>query len=161
MLLLLIVFQADGKANPSMILSLLNEEEDRKRKETVISGVGAAAYTGTRRCVVSSRLSLTLAGYCAGGSDTVRYTESHESDAMEIEYVVTDRIGSRQLFPSDAHASRNTTQSASRRRPSCWQRSSSRLFGRASFALRYGACQGSSQVRKLRASITPSYSPFV
>lgn len=40
------IVQAEGHANPSMILSLLNEEEEKKRKETVISGVGAAAYTG-------------------------------------------------------------------------------------------------------------------
>ncbi len=41
--------QAEGKATPSMILSLLNEaddSEDKQRKETVISGVAAAAYTG-------------------------------------------------------------------------------------------------------------------
>ncbi|KAH9911775.1 cytochrome P450 [Epithele typhae] len=36
---------AEGKAVPSIVTSLLTGEEDRKPPETVISGVGAAAYT--------------------------------------------------------------------------------------------------------------------
>ena len=41
--------QAEGNAHPSMISSLLNElneDDDKVRKEKMISGVAAAAYTG-------------------------------------------------------------------------------------------------------------------
>ncbi|PIL25684.1 cytochrome P450 [Ganoderma sinense ZZ0214-1] len=55
---------AEGKAHPSMILSLLNdlnEDEDKEHKETVFSGVAAAAYTGGSDTTVSALGSFFLA----------------------------------------------------------------------------------------------------
>ncbi|KAI0743064.1 cytochrome P450 [Daedaleopsis nitida] len=55
---------AEGKAMPSMISKLLNEvneDEDKHRKEMVISGVAAAAYTGGSDTTVSALGSFFLA----------------------------------------------------------------------------------------------------
>ncbi|TFK81327.1 cytochrome P450 [Polyporus arcularius HHB13444] len=79
---------AEGKATPSMILSLLSEaddSEDKQRKETVISGVAAAAYTGGSDTTVSALGSFFLA--------MVLYPEIQRKAQAEVDRVIgRDRL---------------------------------------------------------------------
>ncbi|KAI0659485.1 cytochrome P450 [Cubamyces menziesii] len=78
----------EGKASPSMILSLLheiNEESDKSHKETIISGVAAAAYTGGSDTTVSAIGSFFLA--------MLMYPEVQRKAQAEVDRVVgRDRL---------------------------------------------------------------------
>ncbi|KAI0325277.1 cytochrome P450 [Cubamyces sp. BRFM 1775] len=78
----------EGKASPSMIVSLLhelNEETDKSHKETIISGVAAAAYTGGSDTTVSAIGSFFLA--------MLMYPEVQRKAQAEVDRVVgRDRL---------------------------------------------------------------------
>ncbi|RPD63476.1 cytochrome P450 [Lentinus tigrinus ALCF2SS1-6] len=79
---------AEGRATPSMILSLLSEaddSEDKQRKETVFSGVAAAAYTGGSDTTVSALGSFFLA--------MLLYPEIQRKAQAEVDRVIgRDRL---------------------------------------------------------------------
>ena len=77
-----------------MILSLLNEDEDKKREETVISGVAAAAYTGRSRSFDLAYCLLIILGSGAGGSDTVSAIEWRDPREAEAFSKTVSALGS-------------------------------------------------------------------